>query len=592
MKKFSLLFVLLFVATAMNLYAQVAPADLQIVDYEYHSVILSATANANNDEIFIAITDVPKKNTYDQIIEGGTFGTPQGNYNIGDEITGGGKVVYKGGTSTNILIEGLDDNVTYHFQAWSRNGAGTYSSGYLEKSFLSWGKVPYVSNYEVLPLGEVPLSWSIQGGDIYMQKTAWGTSWLQQATLNGSPGNPAIMTLTTQWILLDAKRNELSFSYYMAVPTFGSFYAPLTNDPDGDGVPWEEGSSFEIQVSNDDVNFVTVHTVNKDNAHDFVYPRNQANMATLLTPEFDTFKGQKVKVRFKWHFVQTVQTHMENLHVDKVEIGECDGIYDLTAEPRIGGEAEVSWSSFDEDADLWEIRYRDVDGAGDWTEPVETADNPYLLTGLPFETKIEVQVRVVCSPELQSDWGSFIFISAAEFPPCEYPISLNATGITSTSAQLSWEESGEGNLNWDLRYREATTTSWNTENALETKTYSLEELTPNTAYLWSVRAHCTGDQTSNWATQNSFTTEPSGIKGLNKEQMTVFASGKMLNIINPENRYIEKVQLFDITGKLLSDYIVKSTDNVLIPTTLTSEMILFVKIIGQNEVENHKVLLK
>ena len=587
MKKFTLLFVLWFVAFAMNLNAQTPPANLQILDYGYDYAVLSAQANATGDNILIAVTDVPKMNAYNQIIEGGTFGTPQGTYQLNDEIDGGGKVVYIGSASENIEIEDLNDNVIYHFQAWSVDGSGIYSTDYLTADFITWGKVPYVSNYAILPLGEIPPDWTVTGGDIYKQNTSWGTSWLQQTAISGSPSNPAVMTLTTQWILLNEKRNQISFDYYLSNPLpYGGMYLNFTSED------WETGSTLEVQVSNDDVDYVSVYTINKDNAYDFEHPRSQANLATLMTPPFDNFKGERVKVRIKWNFVQQVQTHMEDLHVDLVVVEECDGIYGLTADPLVGGEAEISWDSFDDEADLWEIRYRVLDEEdGEWTEPVEINTNPYLMTGLPFETRIEIQVRVKCSSELFSDWLSFIFTTGLEFPPCEYPVNLSVNSITSTTASLSWEEGDEGNLSWDLRYRDAISTSWVDIEEIEEKTYLLDELTENTAYIWTVRARCIGDQTSTWATQSNFTTEPDGIGDSGKEKITVYASGKMLSIINPENRYIEKIQLFSITGSLLGDFTVNSTDNVLITTNL-SEMIILVNIIGQNETASHKVLLR
>ena len=133
---------------------------------------------------------------------------------------------------------------------------------------------------------------------------------------------------------------------------------------------------------------------------------------------------------------------------------------------------------------------------------------------------------------------------------------------------------------------------WIYVDSLEEKTYFLEGLEQYTMYLWTVRAHCSEEQTSDWAEQKSFYTGGWGINNLDKEKLTVYASGKMLNIINPKNRYIEVVQLFDITGKLLSEHRVNTTANVMIPTNLSSgEMVIFVRIIGNNEVESHKVLL-
>ncbi|MDR0206475.1 MAG: fibronectin type III domain-containing protein [Bacteroidales bacterium] len=571
-----------------TLCAQQPPASLQILENDYHTAKLSVMANTGNDNILIAITDVPKKNAWNQIIEGGTFGTPTGNYQIGDEIAGGGTVVYIGGTSNNIVISDLTDNVIYHFQAWSKNSTGIYSANYLTADFLTWGKVPFVSDYALCILSEPPFGWNVGGTySIFMQETSWG-AYLQTDELNGIPSNPAVSTLTTQWILLENGRSQLHFKFYMNVSTFGPFYNPITAED------WIEGSFFDIQLSTDDVNYVTVHTVNKNNAPDFAgAPNNISSYVEYLTPEFDNFNGQKAKVRLKWNLLFKARTYFTDIHIEKVDIGECEGVYNLAVNPNslIGGKAEISWNSYDEDADLWEIRYRIIEGsAGEWTEPVEISENPYLLTELPFETKIEIQVRTKCSPELFSNWASSIFTTGPEFPPCAYPVELIVEHITPISVLLSWKEGNEDNLGWELRYRDATTTSWINVYVLETKTHLLEELTPNTVYVWTVRANCAGNQFSSWATQNTFTTKPFKIENFTKE-ITVFASGKLLNIINTENRYIENIQLFDITGKLISEYIINSVENVQIQTNLSSTTMVFVKIVMQNGIENQKIII-
>lgn len=55
------------------------------------------------------------------------FGSPSGNYNIGDQIAGGGEVLLMGsGTSYNHLS--LNSGTTYYYRIWSKSG-NTYSSG-------------------------------------------------------------------------------------------------------------------------------------------------------------------------------------------------------------------------------------------------------------------------------------------------------------------------------------------------------------------------------------------------------------------------------------------------------------------------------
>ena len=250
--------------------------------------------------------------------------------------------------------------------------------------------------------------------------------------------------------------------------------------------------------------------------------------------------------------------------------------------------AVVSWEG--EAAD-YEVSYCIV--GEEWISETVMGAHTYTLENLTPLTDYQIRVRSICSGDNVSVWSEIIEFTTLDNPllPCECPVDLKVTEITTTSAKLSWKEGNDQNLTWDLRYREASVSSWNDIEALEVTTYLLEELTPNTAYLWTVRAGCSDERTSEWAEENNFTTDHVGIDNVRKEQMTVYSSGKMLNVINTENRYIENIQLFDINGRLLCNYIVKTTDNVLIPTTI-NEMIVIVKIIGKNGEENHKILMR
>ena len=266
---------------------------------------------------------------------------------------------------------------------------------------------------------------------------------------------------------------------------------------------------------------------------------------------------------------------------------------DLEAQLIDGGCCSVliSWEGV---ADDYELNYRVVDD--EWISQDVVGAHSVTLENLAQDTDYEVKVRSVCSSSNVSEWSEIVaFKTGTNIIPCDVPTNLSVSEITATSASLSWEES-LGNILWDLRYRVAPDTLWNNITDLTETSYILDELTPNTVYVWSVRAFCDDDIDSDaiyseWATQNEFTTEPNSTCDLEKNRMTVYASGKILNIINPENRTIEKVQLFDIQGKLLFDYTVKSTGNLLIPTIL-NEMMVFIRIVGEGGYESHKLLIK
>lgn len=176
-------------------------------------------------------------------------------------------------------------------------------------------------------------------------------------------------------------------------------------------------------------------------------------------------------------------------------------------------------------------------------------------------------------------------------PVCDCPTNLTVRDITETSAEMSWKEGNAENISWDITYCEAVKLDWKNIENLNQKTYLLSDLTPNTVYLWTVKALCNDNIPSAWATQNSFTTQTSGISESGKSEMAVYFSGKMINIVNPENKYIEKVQLFDISGRKIGEYKVFGNNNILITTTINDGFAI-VKIVGQNEVETFKVLNK
>jgi hypothetical protein len=244
--------------------------------------------------------------------------------------------------------------------------------------------------------------------------------------------------------------------------------------------------------------------------------------------------------------------------------------------------AVVSWEG---DADNYEVAYRIVDD--EWISKNVMGAHTVTLENLTPLTDYQIRVRSICSADLISEWTNIKLFSTFDML-CEIPVHLRVHEITPTSALLSWEEGDEGNLSWDLRYRETSETSWNIIENLPNKTYLLEELI-GWAYLWTVRAHCDNDQISDWAEENYFMIE--GVEGFLKEPITVFASEKIINIINPSNKYIERIQLFSIEGRFFGDYTINSTDNVRIPTSLNHILVL-VKIIGKNDIEVHKLLMR
>jgi subtilisin family serine protease len=84
-----------------------------------NTINLSWTKNAANNDVMIAVA----------ADKSDLFGIPSGNYNTGDNIPGGGKVIYKGSATNFTWSTPLIDSVFYYFKIWSVTATNKYSGG-------------------------------------------------------------------------------------------------------------------------------------------------------------------------------------------------------------------------------------------------------------------------------------------------------------------------------------------------------------------------------------------------------------------------------------------------------------------------------
>jgi hypothetical protein len=226
-------------------------------------------------------------------------------------------------------------------------------------------------------------------------------------------------------------------------------------------------------------------------------------------------------------------------------------------------------------------------GDASWTT-VQLENTTITLVDLLPQTAYAVRIRSICDDDASS-WTDANF-STTEIV-CIVPTNLQATGISEVSALLSWN-ADEENVTWNLRHREGAITSWTTVNNLTEKSYLFENLTDNTVYFWSVRGACNGDLTSAWATQGTFTTlERVGIDNISTDNLNVFVSNRIINIVNAKSILIDRIQLYDVNGSLLKEFIVNSADNILIPTAV-NQSIALVKVFSKNASSTFKILIK
>lgn len=157
--------------------------------------------------------------------------------------------------------------------------------------------------------------------------------------------------------------------------------------------------------------------------------------------------------------------------------------------------ASVSWSAEDRES-AWQICLND-----DEDNLIDVNTNTYELTGLPSETLYNVKVRVSCGNGSYSNWTRNI--SFTTLIACPVPTNLAISDIGTTTATLTWTADSNENA-WQICMNDEE------DNLIDvnSNTYELTELSPETIYNVKVRANCAEDGYSNWTNNVPFTTIP------------------------------------------------------------------------------------
>ena len=125
-------------------------------------------------------------------------------------------------------------------------------------------------------------------------------------------------------------------------------------------------------------------------------------------------------------------------------------------------------------------------------------ENPYTLAGLTPETAYAIKVQANCADDDASFWSNTVSFTTP--PSCLAPTDLEYSALQSNSVTLSWTANNDES-EWTLEVN-GTEMTGITENP-----YTLEGLTPATAYTVKVKANCSATDASAWSNTVNFTTE-------------------------------------------------------------------------------------
>ena len=144
---------------------------------------------------------------------------------------------------------------------------------------------------------------------------------------------------------------------------------------------------------------------------------------------------------------------------------------------------------------------------GTWSDiPGSPFVNNYAnVSGLNPNTNYQWRVKSNCDDGSYSYWSYAVSFKTNYGPPCNAPIGLTTTNITSTTATLNWS-AVSGALNYTVEWR-LTGGLWYqlAGGPWSNPTANLTGLTPGKTYEWRVRSNC-GGSSSYWSSIASFTT--------------------------------------------------------------------------------------
>ncbi len=184
--------------------------------------------------------------------------------------------------------------------------------------------------------------------------------------------------------------------------------------------------------------------------------------------------------------------------------------------------ADISWDS-QASATSYDYRYR-ATGSATWTT-VNTAATSASLSGLDPLTDYEFQVSAICPDETSAFSASTNFTTLDVAAPCsvDVPTGLTASGITDSSADLSWDSQADA-TSYDYQYRATGAATWTVVNTSNTSA-TVSGLDASTEYEFQVRAICP-DETSAYSASTNFTTNDVSLDCGDDQEVTVSNIGE------------------------------------------------------------------
>ncbi|MBV8326872.1 endo-beta-N-acetylglucosaminidase H [Chryseobacterium sp.] len=214
----------------------------------------------------------------------------------------------------------------------------------------------------------------------------------------------------------------------------------------------------------------------------------------------------------------------------------CDPPLGLGVSNLTTNSATLNWTSTG--SQTYNIDYKPV-GSTTWTNVASNySGNNIAVSNLTMNTDYDWRIQSNCSSTSKST-----YLFAPRFSlgnGCGTPSNLSATNTLGTTAKLNWDTVASAS-SYTLQYKTAAATTWTTVPTISTNTYTLQNLTANTNYVWKIQSVCGGTTTSAYSADTPF----------NSGNTPVTSPGPRSLSFNGSTQYLNAGQ-FNLSGNALT----------------------------------------
>ncbi|MGK0390877.1 MAG: putative outer membrane repeat protein [Maribacter sp.] len=152
--------------------------------------------------------------------------------------------------------------------------------------------------------------------------------------------------------------------------------------------------------------------------------------------------------------------------------------------------ALFSWAAIPE-AIFYQVKYR-IKGTTAWLTS-GTSNTQRNVPNLTAKKYYQYKTRAQCT---DGTWSDFSEIELFYTSACDTPTGIASIYLDNTRMRIRWDNN-PNEIKAKVRYREAGTSTWFTQNSQEGQNYIyINNLTPNATYQYRVRSNCNGNDWS------------------------------------------------------------------------------------------------